>query len=194
MDKGPKVVGITGAYASGKSTVAALFEEKGAFRIDADEIARVLLSEDQDIRARVKFYFGEKILSSGEIDREKLAREIFSDREKNKRLCRLMHPAVIRIIKDRISKSPSGIVVVDAPLLIEAGAHKFVDVIVVVDAAFDVRLERAAGRGMTEEEVRLIDANQLSFEEKAENADFIIDNNGDIDKTKEGVEKVWADL
>ncbi len=193
MKKG-KIIGITGALGTGKTTVAAMFEKKGAVRIDADKIAHELLAEDGDTREQIIAVFGESILTGSAIDRRKLAEKVFLNKDKLGKLSDIMHPAIIKKIKDDAQSAGDKIVVIDAPLLMETGLDKFVDTVVVVTADKKTQLERVASRGMSREEAEIIIEKQMSLEEKVRLADFVIDNNGSTDKTKEGVEEVWQKI
>ena len=193
MKKG-KIIGITGALGTGKTTVAAMFEEKGAVRIDADKIAHELLAEDGDTREQIIAVFGESILTGGAIDRRKLAEKVFLNKDKLGKLSDIMHPAIIQKIKDDTRSAGDRIVVIDAPLLMETGLDKFVDTVVVVTADKETQLERVSRRGISREEAEIIMEKQMSLEAKIKLADFVIDNNGSTDKTKEGVEEVWQKM
>ncbi|MFC1548434.1 dephospho-CoA kinase [Candidatus Omnitrophota bacterium] len=193
---GKRTIGVTGGLATGKTTVADMFAAKGADKIDADEIAHQLLDENEDIRFKVIDFFGEDILAGSAIDRRKLAGKVFSDKENLNALCRIMHPAIIFNIKEQVEKSKRDTIVIDAPLLIEAGLHEYVDIVVVVTAEPDTQIKRATGRGIPEEEARRIIDNQMALSEKAKFADYLIDNNDgkDLGKIKEGVDEIWQEM
>ena len=188
------IIGITGALATGKTSAADTFVAKGAIRIDADEIAHKLLLQDDDIKENVIAYFGEGVLADGEIDRRKLACVVFSDKAKLDKLSSLMHPAIIRRIKEEASRYPDKVVVLDAPLLIEAGLADYVDVVVVVACSEETQITRAIDRGISREEAQNIIKNQMPLSEKIKLADYVIDNDGKKDKMKEGVEKIWQKI
>ncbi|HNX91018.1 MAG TPA: dephospho-CoA kinase, partial [Candidatus Omnitrophota bacterium] len=114
--------------------------------------------------------------------------------KKLSRLNDVMHPAIIREIKKEYESVVDGIVVIDAPLLFETGLADTVDLVVVVAADPETVIKRASSRGFKEEETRgIIDA-QMPIEEKKKLADFVIDNNGNRDNTKQGVEKLWKKI
>jgi len=185
------IIGVTGNLASGKTAVADMFKELGAVKIDADEIAHELLSKDEGIKKEVLNAFGEEILSDGEIDRRKLAEIVFCNKEKLTRLCSIMHPAIIQVIKEETEKSRGEIIVLDAPLLLEAGLADYVDVVVVVTAGYRTQMDRAIARGIEEEEAKNIINNQMPVDEKIRFADHVIDNDFDLGTTKEGVKELW---
>src|SRR3989338_8726219 len=142
------IIGITGTLASGKSTVAKIIavEKKGKV-FDADKTAHELLDNDATIYQQVISVFGRQILDKkGKISRGRLADIVFSDREKLKSLCNILHPKVVDEIKASaqkiIQKYKNGVVVIDAPLLIEAGLDDFCDAIIVVASSVSNILSR----------------------------------------------------
>ena len=177
--------------ATGKTTVADIFVEKGAIKIDADKLAHQILRDSDKIKEEVVGLFGEGILSDGEIDRRKLADKVFSDKNELDKLCNLLHPEIIKRIKEEINKNEDSIIIVDAPLLIETGLHEIMDLVIVVNARKDLQVKRATDRGITTEEAENIIQNQMPFEEKKKFADYVIDNDGNINVIKEGVERIW---
>ena len=189
-----KVVGVTGGFCTGKTTVADLFVEKGASKIDADDIAHRLLSDDKDIREQVVGLFGRGVLTEGTIDRRKIAKEVFFDKDKLDALSGILHPPIIQCIKEEIARHGKGVVVIDAPLLIEANLQDMVDTVVVVKAGRQTQVQRAISRGFSEKEALNIIEKQMPVSEKEKFADFIIDNNGDINVTKEGVDRIWQKM
>jgi len=193
MDK-KKIIGITGGLASGKTTVADMLVEKGAAKIDVDKIGHELLAENEDVKQAVIALFGEKILSEGDIDRRKLRKEVFLDREKLENLNRLMHPLMIKRIKDEISRVSEGTLLIDAALLIEMGLNEVADFVVVVTADDTIKIKRAANLGVSEEEAKRIIARQTPVSEKLKFADYSIDNNGDLNTIKKGVNKLWKKI
>ncbi len=189
-----KIIGITGSLATGKTAVADMFVEKGAVKIDADEVAHELLARDEDVRRKVIALFGEGILTEGAVDRRKLAGIVFYDRRRLDELCHILHPPIIRLIREQVKLLEDKNVVIDAPLLVESGLHEFVDVVIVVTAGHDTQLNRAASRGITEEEAENIISSQLPLSEKIEFADYTIDNDSDINVTKKGVDEIWKKM
>ncbi|MFH1798931.1 MAG: dephospho-CoA kinase [Candidatus Omnitrophota bacterium] len=189
------IIGITGAMASGKTTVADMFVEEGAFKIDADAIAHDILKEDNCIKQEIVDYAGEDVLTNGEIDRRKLAKEVFFNKTKLEQLCRITHPAIIEKIKEMIERTAQeSIVVIDAPLLIETGLHECVDVIVVVTATEETQTRRAINRGISEEEFKGAAGSQMALSEKKKFADYVIDTEKKINVVKKGVEKIWKEI
>lgn len=190
------VIGVTGSFGSGKSTVAGMLRSYGARVLDADKIARQCIRRGSNAYKRIAAVFGEGIFSRGrEIDRRKLAAVVFSDKALLKKLTCIVHPQVIAIIKKAVRHSRGKAVVVDAPLLIEAGLHRIVDKLVVVKISRARQLKRiekklALSRRRILERIQA----QLPFSRKAALADFIIDNNGTKEKTGKQVKKIWREL
>ena len=178
------VIGITGGFSAGKSTVADLLEDKGAYKIDADKIAHKILEDDSKIKAQVIELFGEDILADGIIDRRKLGQVVFDNRNMLNSLSSLIHPEIFKWIDKEASQTNKDVIVIDAPLLIESGLYKNVDYIVVVsaDEANQIRI------------IKKIISNQYSINEKIKAADFVLKNDQGIDKLKEGVDELWQIL
>ncbi len=198
-------VGLTGGIASGKSSVARTLAGLGCVTIDADAIvARLYRPGEPGYEALVRTY-GEQILrADGEIDRPKLASIAFVNDESAKKLNSLIHPLVIdeqeRIIASEAQRFPDRdrIVVVEATLLLEAGGKRRSDKIIVVDSEPAVMIDRAVRRGLEREDAKRRMARQISREERRRQADYVIENNGDIHalevETLRVYEKLVADL
>lgn len=188
-DKKKVIVGLTGSFASGKSTVAGLFRSFGARVIDADKIAHSLARPGSEIYKRIIDIFGRGILKdSGMIDRAKLARIVFGNKRLLKRLNKAVHPAVIRIIKKKIDSTTGKVIVLDAPLLMEAGLEGVADKLIVVTVTPKKQIERARRRtGLGRLDIlKRINA-QIPLSRKVRLADFIIDNNGTVKETRKQV-------
>ena len=180
------MLGLTGGICTGKSVVAQFFREEGLTVIDADEIARSLLRKGQEAYKMVVEAFGGGILKdSGELDRRKLGRMVFSDPSKRKRLEEILHPLIQQQIEDRL-KGARGEVVIDSPLLIERGDHRKVDYVVVVYAPRHLQIERMRQRDrLSREEAEQRLRAQWPLEEKIARAHFIINNAGPLEYTRE---------
>ena len=190
------VVGLTGPIGAGKSTVAAILRELGAKVLDADAIVR-----DEQSRGTVGYSaivqaFGTKVLGDDkEIDRAKLAAEVFGDPAKLAKLERIMHPRVIaRILEARKMLRAGEVLVIEAIKLLESGLRNACDEIWVVIAPREVMLERLAARGVSRAEAELRLRNQYSEEEFRSAADVIIENDADRDRIKDRVRAEWARL
>lgn len=200
----PYVLGVTGGFASGKSTVTAMLGQLGAAVVDADAVVRELSAPGGPVWEAVRRAFGDEVLDErGEIRREHLRRLIFRDPVARQRLNEATHPVVLRELRRRIQRWVQGdggervaVVAVEIPLLFEAGtaARKLVDAVLVVWADAATCLKRARGRGLTEEEARAAAAAQLPLEEKKARADFVVDNSGSREATRQQVEALWRRL
>ncbi|MDD5634578.1 MAG: dephospho-CoA kinase [Candidatus Omnitrophica bacterium] len=185
------LVGITGGLASGKTLVSGLFEAKGAFRIDADKIAHELLAKDKKINKKIMDIFGEGVFDNAQINRKKLAKEVFFNAENLERLCGVLHPPIIGHIKKMVKTSKKKVIIIDAPLLIETGLDKFVDIVVVVAAKREKQIDRAIKRGMTWTQAEKVIRTQMPLCEKVKCAHYIIENNGRVENLKKGVDALW---
>lgn len=193
-------VGLTGGIASGKSVVSCMLAGLGARVVDADVLARQALEPGRPAFAETVLRFGEGILSpDGTVDRARLAELVFSDPDKRLLLESIVHPAVFELEAELVRRvaeeEPGSVVVFDAALLIESGAHSRMDKVVVVWCRPGTQLERLMRRnGMTAEEaLRRVDA-QMPLEEKLGYADYVIDNDGSIEDTLRQVKEVYAAL
>ncbi len=194
IGKEKKIIGITGSLASGKTKVADIFVSLGAVKIDADAIAHKLLRVDEDIKQEIVRVFGPSVAENGAISRKALALVVFSDRKKLEDLCRITHPAIIREIRSAVSRAEADVVVVDAPLLFESGLDREVDIVVTVSASERTCLKRAVARGIPEDMARRIMESQMSSDRKISMADHVIDNENNVENTKEGVKRVWQKM
>ncbi len=193
------ILGLTGSLATGKSTVARMFAKLGAKVIDADQLTHALLSPSGASFKPVIKYFGKNIMKGGKIDREKLGQIVFDNDRKLKKLCQIIHPAVIQEIKRRLAafykKKSDSIVIIDAPLLIEAGLDESVDYVVVVQASLALQLKRAVNRlNLSRAEALKRIRAQMPIQEKIQRADIIIDNRTTTTETQKQVKKVWEKL
>ncbi|MFH1904090.1 MAG: dephospho-CoA kinase [bacterium] len=198
------VVGLTGGIASGKDTVAVMFADLGAEIIDADKIANDLINariDKDNISAKIVGFFGKDILNnSGRIDKKMLADIVFKDRKKLESLNRITHPEIIKIIKEKIAlatprNDEGSVIIINAPLIVEAEATSLVDKLIVVSVGMENQIARLRARSsLTREEAcRRINA-QLSIKEKERFSDFIIDNNNGLEETEKQVKKIWKEL
>ena len=188
-------VGLTGGIASGKSTIARMFAELGCVVVDADAIvARLYLRGNAGHDALVNAY-GEAILrDDGEIDRQKLADVAFASPEGSRKLNALIHPLVHAEQARIFAEAKSGIVMVEATLLLESGGRDRYDRIVVVDVEPDVQIARGVARGMSREEVTRRMAHQMPREERLRYADYVVDNSGDLRHAERETRRVYEAL
>jgi len=188
----PLIIGVTGDIGSGKTTVALVFKKLGADVIDADKLAHEAISSKSPSYKKIIYLFGETVLGKNkQINRRKLGKIVFADRKLLLKLNRIIHPEVIKQIKNRIAGSKKQMVVLDVPLLIESGLHKITNKVIVVKTNAPQRIHRIKNKlSLSGSEISKRQGFQLPLREKMRLADFIIDNNGTIDKTKEQVEKI----
>ncbi len=191
------IIGLTGGFGTGKTTVAKMFKRLGAFTIDVDEISRRLSVPGEPLYQKYIALFGKEILlPSKQIDREKIASIVFSDQSRRKQLDSISHPCILEEMTRQINaakkKHPSAIVV-DLPLLFEDGLQKHFQRTLVVYAKQEKVFERIRkSRHMTFAQIRNRIASQKPLSEKKALADIVIDNNGVPGKTLRQVKRVYA--
>lgn len=190
-EKEKSVVGVTGSLATGKTTVSDMFALLGAEIINADRIAHKILKDEDFVKKNVLELFGPEVEVKGEISRESLAGVVFSDKKKLADLNAVLHPPIIRAIKERINLSRSEVIVLDAPLLFETGLEKMTTFTITVRTEQQNQLKRAIGKGLDPLLARRIIAAQYPLEKKMSMADFVIDNNGELEETRKQVEEIW---
>ena len=191
------LVGLTGGIGSGKSTVARFLGEHGAVILDADVFARDAVGAGSDAFEAVVRRFGDEVVGpDGELDRPKLASIVFADSAALADLEAIVHPEVRRMIADRIQAEldTDHVVVLVNPLLIEMGAHRDCDVVVVISADPETQVARTVARGMDEADVRARLAAQLPIEERARAADVLLDNEESLEDLEAEVAVLWASL
>lgn len=196
------IAGLTGTIGTGKSTVSAIFAELGAFVIDADKLAHEVVEPGKNAWQEIVDYFGNEILNENRtINRQKLADIVFNDPLKLSKLNSIVHPAVLaednRLVEQQKSLNPHGVVIKDIPLLLEIGAdiaRVMVDVIIVVYASPQVQLKRLIGRGMSETDALNRIKTQIPVKDKLKLADFVINNDGSPDETRQQVMHVYNQL
>ncbi|HUX48971.1 MAG TPA: dephospho-CoA kinase [Dehalococcoidia bacterium] len=191
------IVGLTGSVGTGKSTVANLFKELGAYVVDWDELAREVTRPHLKAWKEIVEYFGKSILNEDlTINRQKLADIVFSDKEKVAKLNQIVHPEVLkedeRMTSEIKSLDPNALIIKDIPLLFELTRPIFVDRIVVVSASEQTQLRRLEETGMSREDAQNRIKSQLPLEEKIESADFVINNDGPLEETKKQVEEIYS--
>ncbi len=194
------VVGITGGIASGKSLVSGILKGLGFTVIDLDAIAREVVKKGSPAWKDIVDAFGRDVLlPDGEIDRKRLGRLVFEDKERLRLLNSITHPRIIdesrRMVSEAIGSDPFRIVFVDAALLIESGYYTEMDKVIIVYADEDTQVKRIVARdGLTEEEaLRRIRA-QMPLKEKLAYADYVIYNDKDIKDTERQVLEIVEKL
>jgi len=195
-------VGLTGGVACGKSTIAAMLVKRGAHYLSADALAHQVYAPGAATYDEVVRHFGREILNDdGTVNRTRLANLVFPHRIAE--LNAIVHPEVVRRQNgwmDEVERlDPHGIAVVEAALLIEAGAHKDFDKVIVVTCNLQRKVEHFAHRtnvslDAARLEVERRSAAQFTDEEKARHADYVIDNSGSMEDAELQVDKIWAEL
>jgi len=176
-----RILGLTGGIASGKSTVSALFTELGAQVICADELARQVVRPGAPALAEIASVFGAAYLTqSGELDRKRMGERVFAEPAARRQLEAILHPRIRQAFVDRVTAlrrdDPQGVIVYDAPLLLEVGADREVAKVLVVDVDRSTQIARLVVRdGLTEAEAaQRIDA-QMAAKERLARADEVLD-------------------
>ncbi|HHT02320.1 MAG TPA: dephospho-CoA kinase [Firmicutes bacterium] len=190
------VIGLTGGIGSGKSTVSNMLRELGAVIIDADVIARQVVRPGEPAWQELQERFGREIIRpDGSLDRRRLGEIAFHNSQALQDLNRITHPRIReRIIEriDQLRQMNVRVVVVDAPLLLEAGLTDIVDQVWVVDVDHETLVKRVQLReGFTAEQVEARLQAQMAPEEKRRRADVVIDNRGNVGQTQEQVLQLW---
>jgi dephospho-CoA kinase len=194
-----KVIGLTGGIGSGKSTVAQFLAELGAVILDADKVGHEALKLDTKVWQEVVAAFGQQILTlNGDIDRKKLGEMVFSNPDLLSRLNKIMHPRMYEIVKARIEgyqQQGIRVVVLEAPLLIEAGWTPLVDEIWVTAAPESTVLKRLKEKdGLSEQQSLARIHSQLSPKERIKHADVVINTDCSFDELRARVRELWQRL
>lgn len=190
------MVGLTGGIGAGKSAVAQRLAELGAVVIDADRLAREVVAPGTDGLAEIVATFGPSVLDvEGGLDRAALGRLVFADEPARRRLEAIIHPRVRRRTAELVAAAPPDAVIVnDIPLLVESGLAAGFDLVVVVEADPEVRVERLVRyRGMSEREARARIAAQATDEQRRAVADVVIRNDGSLVDLVGKVDEVWRE-
>jgi dephospho-CoA kinase len=189
--RGPVTIAVTGPFASGKSTLVRLLaEQPNTETASADEIVHHLLKQDQQTIFRVVDRFGENVRGPDGIDRKALGREVFGDTEALRDLEEILHPLVRRETDRRIEASDAELFVVEIPLLFETGRGEDFDYTVAVTVPEKRRRGWSGERGVVDAALEAIESRQLTGEEKARRADFVVQNDGDLDRLEEQAEGI----
>jgi dephospho-CoA kinase len=194
------LIALTGGIASGKSTIAAHWTDRGAVVIDADALVREVQQPGSAVLRQIADEFGgEMIDSDGALDRAALGAIVFSDPDALGRLNGIVHPAVkaesARRFAQAFSEDPDAVVVYDVPLLVEARSDDPWDLIVVAHAPADIRRERLRLlRGMSEDDAAARIAAQASDDRRLAIADVVIDTSGTLEETVRQADAVWDRL
>ncbi|MEU5865817.1 MULTISPECIES: dephospho-CoA kinase [unclassified Nonomuraea] len=190
-------IGLTGGIGSGKSEVSRRLAARGAVVVDADKIAREVVEPGTVGLARVVAAFGEGVLHpDGSLNRERLGSVVFADPDRLAALNAIVHPLVgERVAELQGQAADDAILVYDVPLLVENKLAPMYDLVIVVDAADEVRIRRLAEhRGMAEADAKARIAAQVDREQRLAAADLVIPNEGSLDDLEARVDEVWHEL
>ncbi|MCB4790602.1 MAG: dephospho-CoA kinase [Elusimicrobia bacterium] len=198
-NKGVFLVGLTGGFGTGKTTVAKEFARLGAKVIDVDKIARDITKPGFDAYRDIVREFGTAILKKNkEIDRKKLADIVFNDNKKRKILEHISHPRIIGIVNKQIrslGKPKKHFVILEAPLLYEVGLDRYMDKNIVVWVPFKVQVSRIKKRDkLNRPEILARIKAQIPLNKKLKLADHKINNSLAGQKIKEQVKNIWEGL
>lgn len=192
------LVGLTGGIGAGKSTVAAMLAERGAVILDADQVAREVVEPGQPAFDALVAEFGPDVVGpDGRLDRPALAAKAFATPEGKAALDGITHPAIFEAFGKRMAAAPAdAIVVMDVPLLVESGsaAERGYEVVIVVEAPEEVRLDRLVGRGLDRDDAAARMRAQATDEQRRAVATHVLDNGTDEDALRTQVDALWSDL
>jgi dephospho-CoA kinase len=194
-----KIVGLTGGIGAGKSTVARMLVARGARLIDADLLAREVVEPGKPAWRDIVEEFGEDVLNADRsINREALAAVVFKDEEKRERLNLITHPRIgeqMIALTNKYRDEGAQVVIIDAALLLESPATRWIKPAIVVVADDELKVDRVCARDRCgREEVLGRIRSQWTDEKRAGLADYVIDKSGDLASLEEQVEKVWKSI
>jgi dephospho-CoA kinase len=192
-------IAITGGAGSGKSTVARMFAELGAEVLDADQVSREAVVVGAPAWQELRRLYGEDYFNpDGTLNRSRLAQRVFNDPEERRRLEGLIHPLVVQEIMARAAALEGRgvqLVMVEVPLLYESGREAGFDRVVVVSAPEPERIRRLRERDRRgEAEIRGILQAQWPLKDKVARADYVVDNGGELGRTRQQVKNIWEKL
>jgi dephospho-CoA kinase len=192
-------VGLTGNVGAGKSTVVSLFASWGGTVVDADVLAREVVEPGEAALAEIRAVWGDGVVEeSGRLDRAAMRRVVFADDDARQRLESILHPAIRARFRDRIAEAELAgdrIVIGVVPLLFERDMADEFDLVLLVDAPAEIRIERlVTKRGLSVEEARAVAAAQMPAEEKRSRADLIIDNDSDLTALERRAWETWKEI
>lgn len=191
------VIGLTGNYGMGKSTVLKIFRDLGATVIDTDSLVRAALN-DETILERIRGVLGNDVfLSDRSLDKAKTASVIFRDKGLRDKMEEILHPIVLKGIDallDKISRETTGegVVVVEIPLLFEKGYDNKFSRTITVYSEIETAIRRLENAGISQEDAVMRLNVQMPVEEKKRKSDFVIDNNSDLSRTELQVRDIYS--
>jgi dephospho-CoA kinase len=199
--KPPPLIGVTGGIGTGKSTVTRMLSELGAATFSADDVARDVLAPGSEALAKVAAALGAEVIQpDGTLDRQRVAAIVFNDSAARRNLEEISHPRILARLRQQVEEAarrnpPPSAVVVEAPLLFEAGMDDWFDHIIVVTAPEDLQVTRASDRShITREEALSRIRAQMPLAEKAARADYVVENADTLESLRESVRRLWPIL
>jgi dephospho-CoA kinase len=195
----PRRISLTGGIATGKSTIAGMFAERGALVLDADKVAREVVEPATECSRRLEDFLGSDYFVEGRLNRPKLRERIIKDEECRSRVESILHPCIIsemeRQWREATRLDPDRIVIFDIPLLFEVGLEKNFDIVILAYAPADIQIRRLAARdGVSAEQAERTLTIQLPIEVKRSRSHVVIDNSRDPERTRIQVESIWNAL
>lgn len=191
------IIGLTGGIGTGKSTVAAMLQELGALVIDADQVARKVVEPGSVGLQEIVNHFGpEVLLADGSLNRKALGAEIFKDAAKRELLNSITHPMIKAEIADELDEirknTPEAVVVIEAPLLIEAGMVSMVDEVWLVTVSTQAQIERVMARDQIDYNAALMRVNsQMSARERMAYSQVVISTDPGLEEVRQQVASEW---
>ena len=190
------IIGLTGGFASGKSTISRMLADYGFYIIDADDVARDVVKPGSEILNLIVKRWGDEILDyNGMLDRQKLASIVFTDEDERVELEKMLHPLIIAAMLKLASESKAEMIIFVAPLLIESGLNEKCDLVMALTAPDEVKIKRAMGKydnagAIVEKRIRA----QISDDERNKKADFIINTDCSMDDLKTRVDDIMIKI
>ena len=194
------MLGVTGGIASGKTAVANMLEELGAYIIDFDVIARIVVEPGKPALKDIVDYFGAQVLmEDGNMDRKKVSDVVFRDIEKRKKLEGFIHPRmgeeIMKQINEITKDDPNAVIQMVVPLMIELNLQHQYHKLLLAYIPEEQQIERLVKRdGISKESAALMLKSQLPIDEKVGYADLVINNEGSLEDTRKQVKDLWTSL
>lgn len=186
------IIGLTGGIGSGKSAAGNIFRRHGITVIDADQASREVFERDPEAKSNAIDLLGEEIVQSdGTLSREKIRNLVFNDYDLKTNLEKIIHPAVRKLISNKIQKSESIYTIIEVPLIFETNSAANYQRILVIDCKSEISLNRAASRdNVPETEIKKIMLSQCSRNERLSIANDVITNNDSLEDLEEKISTI----
>lgn len=197
MNSKPPVIGLIGGIGSGKSTVGSILETLGCIVACADDNANAIIERSEIQEQLVRWWGEDVLLHDGNVDKKAIASIVFKDDAQRLRLEALLHPLIYQMQEEQFALADSHTqgLVIDAPLLIEAGLDTMCEALVFVDAALETRQKRVIkGRGWSVDEIIRRESTQLPLDTKRKKADYVVINEGNLDEVQKQVKQILEDI